>query len=44
MPEHTSAQHRQHAQQLWVVRLNWGLEDISGTVGNRRAGRKILFK
>ena len=44
MPEHTSAQHRQHAQQLWAVRPKWGFDDISGTLGNRCAGRKILYK
>ena len=44
MPEHTSAQHRQHAQQLWAVRPKWGFDDISRTLGNRCAGRKILYK
>ena len=44
MPEHTSAQHRQHAQRLWVVRPKWEFDDISRTLGNRCAGRKIVFK
>jgi hypothetical protein len=44
VPEHTSAQHRQRAQQLWAVRPKWGFDDISGTLGNRCAGRKILYK
>jgi hypothetical protein len=44
VPEHTSAQHRQHAQQLWAVRPEWGFDDISRTLGNRCAGRKILYK
>ena len=44
MPEHTSAQHRQHAQQLWAVRPKCGFDDISRTLGNRCAGRKILYK
>jgi hypothetical protein len=44
VPEHTSAQHRQHAQQLWAVRPKWGFDDISGTLGNRRACCKMLFK
>jgi hypothetical protein len=44
VPEHTSAQHRQHAQQLWAVRPKWGFDAMSGTLGNRCAGRKILYK
>ena len=44
MPEHTSAQHRQHAQQLWAVWPKWEFDDISGTLGNRCADRKIVFK
>jgi hypothetical protein len=44
MPEQTAAQHRQHAQRLWVVRPKWEFDDISRTLGNRCAGRKIVFK
>ena len=44
MPEHTSTQHRQHAQQLWAVRPKWEFGDISGTLGDRCAGRKKLYK
>jgi hypothetical protein len=44
VPEHTSSQHRQHAQQLWAVWSIWGFDDISGTLGNRCADRKIVLK
>jgi hypothetical protein len=44
VPEHTSAQHRQHAQQLWAAWPKWEFDDISATLGNRCAPRKILYK
>jgi hypothetical protein len=44
VPEHTSTQHRQHAQQLWAVRPKWEFDDTSRTLGNGCAGRKILYK